>query len=182
MIQFARSILIYAALLISPMFSAVAENYVIAPQQVLDFLGSPKPGSMDVPRAVSSVPQPQLKVEEKVLHDTLVSLRVVCANRHECLPFLISLHFENSANARDFADGVPITRPPRMKPVRRGPNLVHSGSIVRLEIDSGATRLNLYVRCLQAGAEGAKVRALDDQMHKIYLARVVGNDFLRWEP
>jgi hypothetical protein len=158
-------------------------GYAIASSQIMSLLGPSLAEEMDyrltLPAVVSRVADPKLKVEAKTLRESVVRLRIGCTVSQECLPFYASLHFGSTAAAQTFAD---LTVAERRGPPRRAPMLVHGGALAKLEVVvSGDVRLYFYVRCLQSGAAGDRIRARDEKTRKIYLAQVGEQGELRSE-
>jgi len=175
---YAKSIVVGAMVMVSVVHACAIERYRITQAMLLDWLhldGSAV--HLSVPEMSSRVPRPPLALLSKHRQQDHVRLRVACDDPTNCLPFYVELEFDSEVVAANFADR--ITRTTKVPTIAKLPLLVTRGSIARLEVVIGGVRLQLYVRCLQSGAQGDVIRVSDDKMHRIYRARVLDKDHLR---
>jgi hypothetical protein len=114
--------------------------------------------------------KPRLKVVKvEVLDGESDKVRMQCENPNTCLPFYVLLHWGQPNDQQSDLSGRQngrATKPTDM--------WVRSGKSAVLVFESDLIRMTLPVLCLQNGGPGQRVRVINKETKKTYLARVTG--------
>jgi hypothetical protein len=148
--------------------AAVASHGIqVTPDQVT-FLSS----------VVAHVESPDLKVESiDPMGPQRAIARVECADSRQCLPFVVSLRFEQTANAQP--SPLDASRPaPVLPPTKPSAIVLRAGSPAVLLLNGAHVHISLPVICLDSGAPGQTIRATDRDRRLVYTGRVTANGIL----
>lgn len=159
--------------------SAQAAPHPITKDEVADALHLDSSVSISMPDVVSRETYPKLRILAEEHRSRSARLRLGCASGNACLPFYVGLEFGRQQQAEDFFESTRATSRTPARGISRP--VVPAGSSVRLELQVREVRIEIYVRCLQPGAEGDVIRARDETTKKVYRARVVDKFHLRAE-
>jgi hypothetical protein len=114
--------------------------------------------------------KPRLKVVSvEVLDGESDKVRLRCEQPNTCLPFYVLLHWGqpgDEASALSGRQDGRATKPQDM--------WVRSGKAAVLVFEGDLIRMTLPVLCLQNGGRGQRVRVVNKETKKTYLARVTG--------
>ena len=118
---------------------------------------------------------PKLKVVGLTpLDGGLVQARMQCENASICLPFYVLVHWQENSEAKtamsSWQNSI-VTSPHRLSKVEI---LVHTGKSAIMVFEGNNMRMSLPVVCLQDGGRGQRVRVMNKDTKKIYVARVSG--------
>lgn len=172
-----------------PAFAA-PERYQISPGQVAATVN--RMGVQIAPSQVTlladivaTTPAPELQVRLlQQLDADRFMVRLECANKGDCVPFMASIQATQSGAAqlasissRQSLNGGTASRTasqPRPESI-----VIRSGSQAVLQLEGDHIQIRIPVICLQNGAAGQTIRATDKDHRRIYAAQVVDMGILR---
>ena len=133
------------------------------------------PGQLEQLSSVTAaVPNPRLKVlSVEVLNGESDKVRLRCEHPNTCLPFYVLLHWGQPGDEQSALSGRQhgkLTRPG----LRPADVWVRSGKAAVLVFEGEFIRMTLPVLCLQSGGRGQRVRVVNRETKRTYLARVTG--------
>ncbi len=119
----------------------------------------------------ATVPHPRLRVVSvEVLDGESDRARLQCERTDTCLPFYVIVHWGQPGDVPGAASaGRAKGRAPRPEDV-----MVRSGRAAVLVFEGEHVHMTLPVLCLQSGGRGQRVRVINKENKKVYLARVTG--------
>jgi hypothetical protein len=128
---------------------------------------------------VANTAEPQLKVRSVEPSGTQrVLARLECADNNQCLPFFVMVQLSAAAPPVPSQVNRPVPSGDAAHPVSSA-LIVHSGSMVTLHLESGPVHISIPVTCLESGASGETIRAMDKSNRQVYRAQIVSKDALR---
>jgi len=131
-----------------------------------------EPGQLEALSSVTAaVPNPRLRVVSvEVLDGESDRARLQCERTDTCLPFYVVVHWGQPGNAQGAGSG----RHGIGLGLRPEDVLVRSGKAAVLVFEGEHVHMTLPVLCLQNGGRGQRVRVINKENKKVYLARVTG--------
>jgi hypothetical protein len=124
----------------------------------------------------ASQQNPILEVEQ-ALPDPLqpaLQIRLRCVKRAVCSSFLVTVPTTSRSHPPSAQHAPVVSAANAARPSQNGTALVESGQRVMLVFEDPPLRMQLPVTCLQRGALGEQVRAMDPSSHRVFRAEVTG--------
>jgi hypothetical protein len=111
--------------------------------------------------------------------DHRMKVRMECASQDECLPFYVSVHFDQKKGTMAAAK-LPDQPTVNARPTRDPKSFVlRAGSQATLLLDGGHVHIRLSVVCLENGSTGQKIRVESKDPRQTFVAEVVDGGVLR---
>jgi hypothetical protein len=109
-----------------------------------------------------------------------MKVRLGCANQEQCLPFYVSVRFDQESGAKPSVALVDQASAMSLR-LNHEPKefVVRAGSKATLLLDGGHVHIRLSVVCLENGAAGQKIRVECKDPKQTYVAEVVEGGILR---
>jgi hypothetical protein len=119
--------------------------------------------------------KPRLKVVSvEVLDGESDRVRLQCQHPNTCLPFYVLLHWGQPDDEQSALSGPQNGRAPGGRAKKPESMWVRSGKTAVMVFEGELIRMTLPVMCLQSGGQGQRVRVINRETKKTYLARVTG--------
>jgi hypothetical protein len=127
---------------------------------------------------MAHVESPDLKVKSiDPMGGQRAIARLECSDSRQCLPFVVSLHFEQTANAQPAPPDIP--RPaPVIAQATHSAIVLRAGSPAVLLLNGAHVHISLPVICLDSGAPGQTIRVTDRDRRLVYTGKVTENGIL----
>ncbi len=130
-------------------------------------------------RVVASVSQPTLRVVSLAAEAAQLQLRLECAGRAECLPFLATIAMPDRTAATAAQQHWSVgSRGEEAEQIHKQ-TAVHNGSRLTMLLDGDRLHIRMPVICLAAGDPGQAVRVAGVDRKQTYTAEVIDEHTVR---